>query len=355
MIMRSVSLCLLVLLLTAVAGCSALRSPSATNEPAGELLILGTAQEEYVRGMARAFQLETGITTNYIRLSSGQALDALRSARSAPKFSVLWGGPADGYIAANVEGLLEPYRPRGAAKIPRQYKDEDGNWTGIYVGALAFAVNTRVLAEKELPEPTGWYDLIDPKYRGLISVAHPATSGTAYTMVGTVLQLNNKDVDSGFAYLQALSQNVKAFERAGVTPVELAGRGDVGIAIVFSHDIVAAIEDGASDLKIVFPSEGTGYEVGGMALVRNGPNQAEGRRFMDWALSDRAQELGPLFTAYQIPTNPDAKVPKQSVRLSTVKTIDYDFAWAGENRESLVQRFISTVAPVPAQTSAIGP
>jgi len=66
---------------------------------------------------------------------------------------------------------------------------------------------------------------------------------------------------------------------------------------------------------------------------------------MDWASSARAQELGPLFTAYQIPTNPDAKVPAKSVRLSAVKTIAYDVVWAGESRQLLVERFSAAIAP----------
>jgi iron(III) transport system substrate-binding protein len=340
-------LCVVLLSYMSFTGCSALSTRTSENTSSGELLILGSAEEEYVRGMARAFQLETGITTDYVRLSTGQALDALRADRADPTFSVWWGGPADVYIAGDAEGLLDTYRPRGAAKIPRQYKDEDGNWTGIYVGVLGLAVNTRVLADKGLPEPTSWADLTNPIYRGLISVAHPATSGTAFNMVATVMQLNNKDADAGFAYLQALAKNVQKFERAGAEPARVVGRGDAAIAIVFTHDAIATIEDGATDLKVTIPAEGTGYEIGAMALVKNAPNTAEGRRFMDWALSDRAQELGPIFTAYQIPTNPDAKVPKQSVRLSSIKTIDYDFAWAGQNRQALVDRFSATVAPAP--------
>jgi iron(III) transport system substrate-binding protein len=84
-----------------------------------------------------------------------------------------------------------------------------------------------------------------------------------------------------------------------------------------------------------------------MALVKNAPNSAEGRRFMDWALSDRAEELGPLFSAYQIPTNPDARVPQQSVRLSSIKTISHDFRWAGDHRRELVTRFSISLAPAP--------
>jgi len=321
--------------------------PEPAGEAAGSLLVLGSAEPEYVRGVARAFELETGVRTTYVRLSAGEALARLRAERAAPPFSVWWGGAADGYAAAAAEGLLEPYRPRGGARIPRQYKDAGGHWTGVYVGALAFAVNRRALAERGLPAPVSWADLTRPVYRGRLSMAHPATSGTAYTALATLVQLHGKDVGQGLAYFAALHPNVREYQRSGAAPARLAGRGEVAVGIAFAHDVVAALEDGEHDLEVVFPGEGTGYEVGATALVRNGPDPAAGRRFMDWALGEPAQQLGPLFTAYQIPTNPDAKVPPKSVRLSAVKTIPYDVAWAGEHRQLLVERFAATIAPPP--------
>jgi iron(III) transport system substrate-binding protein len=338
---------ILLVLASALVGCSILPAPRGTAPPTGRLVILGSANEEFVRGMARAFELETGIRTSYVRLSAGQAIETLRAERSAPRYSVWWGGGADAYIAADQEGLLEPYRPRGAAKIPRQYKDDTDHWTGVYVGVLAFAVNTRVLAERGLPMPESWADLANPVYRGQISMAHPATSGTAYTVLATIMQLNGKDVERGFSDLQALHHNIRAYERAGAAPGGVVGTGEAAIGISFAHDIVAAIGEDATTVKIVYPTEGTGYEIGAMALVKNAPDPDSGRRFMDWAMGERAQELGPLFTSYQIPTNPDAKVPRQSVKLSAVKTIDFDFEWAGQNRNALVDRFSATIAPPP--------
>jgi iron(III) transport system substrate-binding protein len=297
--------------------------------------------------MARAFELESGVRTSYARLSAGDALERLRAERFAPSFSVWWGGSADGYIAAAAEGLLEAYRPRGSARIPRQYRDEDGHWTGVYVGALGLAVNARALAERGLLQPASWADLVRPSYRGQIALAHPATSGTAYTTVATIVQLYGRDVEQGFAYLAALDKNVRWYPRAGAAPASLAGRGEVAVGIAFSHDIVAAIQSGYADLKVVFPSEGTGYEIGAMALIKRARDPVSGKLFMDWALGERAQELGPLYTTYQIPTNPDAKVPQRAVRLSSVKTIEYDFDWAGEHRQPLIERFRSQIAPLP--------
>jgi iron(III) transport system substrate-binding protein len=313
----------------------------------GSLVILGTPQEEYIQGVTKAFQAECGINTTYVRLSSGEALAKLKADKASPQFSVWWGGPADGFIAANIDGLLEPYQPKGFERIPTQYKDAKGIWTGIYVGALGVALNMKVLKDKNLPEPASWADLAKPAYKGEISIAHPASSGTSYTFVATQMFLNNKDIEKGFAYLKQFHQNVLQYQKTGAAPARQAGQGEVAIGVVFSHDIVAAIEEGFKDLKIMFPSEGTGYEIGGMALVKGAPDPVAAKTFMDWAITVKAQELGPTFKAYQLPTNPDAKVSDKSVKLDKVKTVSYDFQWAGDNKKAIVDRFSNEVAPQP--------
>jgi iron(III) transport system substrate-binding protein len=342
-----------VILALSVAACV---TPPATGSlgmgqtPPGTLKILGSAEDEYVRGMSRAFELETGIRTQYERMPQGEALDLLREQRDTPEFSVWWGGSAEGYIAANAEGLIEPYKPRGSGKIPTRYKDADGAWTGIWVGVLAFAVvNPSAFAEKGVPEPASWADLANPVYRGRITVGHPASTGTGYTVLATIVQLNDRDVNKSFTYLEALHKNLLGGEylpSSEDTP-KLVPQNEPLVAIAFAHDIVAASQDGTVDVKIVYPAEGTGYEIGGMALVKGAPESDLGKRFMDWALTEKAQELGPLFTAYQIPTNPDAKVPRKSARLTAIKTIDYDFRWSGLSRQTLVARYNRTIAPPP--------
>jgi len=313
----------------------------------GSLTILGTPQEEYIQGIAKAFEAECGIKTSYVRLSSGEAVAKLTADKANPQFSVWWGGPADGFIAANKVGLLEAYKPKLYDKIPANYRDPNGVWTGIYVGALGLAVNTKVLKDKNLPEPVSWAGLTKPIYKGQISMAHPASSGTAYTMVATQAFLNNKDIEKTFAYLRLFHANVLQYQKTGAAPARIAGQGEVAIGIVFSHDIVAAIDEGFKDLKVVFPSEGTGYEIGGEALVKNAPDPIAGKTFLDWALGVKAQELAATFKAYQIPTNPDAKVSEKSVKLSTVKTVSYDFQWAGDNKKAIVDRFSNEVVPAP--------
>lgn len=328
------------LLITGLAGTAAAQE--------GELRVLCTPEEPYCVAMAEAFQGETGIPTSYVRMSSGEALARLRAGAAAPEFDVWWGGPADGQVAAGAEGLLEPYISPNAAAIADAQKAEDGTWTGVYVGALGFCSNQAILDELGLEVPDSWDDLLDPALRSNVSVAHPASSGTAYTTFYTqVIRLGGED--EALEYMTALHPNILQYTKSGSAPGQMAGRGEIAVAIIFSHDCVKNIESGFEDLVVSFPSEGTGYEIGAVGLVANAQYPDNAKAWIDWSLSAPAQEIGPTVGAYQLPTNPDAAVSELSVSLSEVNLVDYDFQAAGEARTELTQRFEDEVAAVPAE------
>jgi len=328
-------------------------SAAESEEPAAELedtlTVLCTPQEDWCQVMVDRFSEEFGVETNYVRLSSGEALARLQAGAEAPEFSVWWGGPADGFVAANADGLLEPYDSPNAEAIPDEYKDPDGVWTGVYVGALGFCSNTAVLDELGVEVPDSWDDLTDPALQGQVAIAHPASSGTAYTALYTqVIRLGGEDEAIEFA--QQVHPNVLQYTSSGAAPAEMAGRGEVAVSVVFSHDCVRNIEAGFSDLEVSFPEEGTGYEIGGVALVAGAPEPNAAKAWIDWVLEAETQEIGPNeASAFQLPTNPDAEVSESSVNLDEVELVEYDFQAAGEAREALTQRFEDEVAAAPAE------
>jgi iron(III) transport system substrate-binding protein len=312
------------------------------------LTVLCTPQEDWCQAMVAAFQEETGIETSYVRLSSGEAFARLQAGADAPEFSVWWGGPADGFVAANAEGLLEPYVSPNAEVVADDQKDADGVWTGVYVGALGFCSNTTVLDELGVDVPTSWDDLLNPDLQGQVAIAHPASSGTAYTALYTqVLRLGGED--EAIEYMQELHPNILQYTSSGAAPAEMAGRGEIGVSVVFSHDCVRNIDAGFSDLEVSFPEEGTGYEIGGVALIANAPEPEAARMWIDWSLTAEAQEIGATTASFQLPTNPDAAVSERSVNLEEVNLVDYDFQAAGEARADLTARFEDEVAAKPAE------
>ena len=227
---------------TLVAGC-AVDDPGTSGGGAakgsGTVVIACTPQEEQCQAMAAAFTKSSGIKATYVRMSSGEGVARLDSAKSKPEFDVLYGGPFDGHVAAAKAGLTEKYVSPNAAKIPDKYKAADGTWTGTYVGALGFCSNKDVLAKLGVQAPKSWADLLDPKLKKNVAIAHPSTSGTSYTAVWTQMVLNGMDEAKTFDYLAKLHQNVLQYSKSGSAPGQMAGRGEVAVGVVFSHDCVS--------------------------------------------------------------------------------------------------------------------
>lgn len=358
---------LLALVLVALAACAPAATPAPTSAPPtaapkatdapkataaptqaalkGELSLLCTPQEEWCQGMKKEFEAKyPGVTVNYIRLSAGEAVTRLRNEKANPQFDIWWGGPIDSAIAAKKEGLLEPYKTDAQANIidPKLMLDSDPtpSWVGIYVGSLGFTTNLNYLkAHPEFKSPTSLDDLIKPELKGQIAIAHPSTSGTSYTFMCTVLQI--KGEAAGWEYMKKFGQNVLIWTKSGAAPVQNVGKGEVAVGVVFSHDIVNGIEQG-NPINLTFPAEGTGYEIGGMAIIKGAKNPALAKAWYDWALLASTQELGKKYHAYQGLTIKGAVPPKPE--LLQVKLINYNFDYCGNNKTAFIDKFSNEIA-----------
>lgn len=332
------SLVILVLLSGALLAACAARQQAST-----EINVLCTPQEEWCQGMKQEFEDKYGITVNYVRMSSGEALARLQAEKDNPQFDIWWGGPIDTYIAAKEAGVLEPYDSPNFKNLidPELYKDADNYWAGIYVGSLGFCTNSNWLAQNPGVEPPkSWDDLLKPEFQGQVMVAHPSTSGTSYTALATVLQL--KGEAAGWDYITKYAQQMGQFTKSGAAPAKFVGQGEGAVCIVFSHDIIHEIDDNKAPLVMTFPEDGTGYEIGGMAIVKGAKHLDAAQNWFDWALSAEGQALGPKYHAYQAPTVKGVELSHPE--LLEVNLIDYDFDWAGQNKKAFVDKFTNEIA-----------
>lgn len=333
----------------ALGGCSVDQAPSTSSgQGGGSITIACGAMEDLCQKWTETFTAETGIEATYVRLSSGETVARLDSAKDNPEFDVWHGGPVDGYGAAAQKGLIEAYDSPSAAPIPDKYKDPQHYWTGVYVGVLGFCSNQKVLDSLGVKAPSSWDDLLNPALKGQISTAHPSTSGTAFTTLWTQVTRLGSD-NAGLDYMKKLHNNVLQYTKSGTAPGQIAGRGEVGVGLVFSHDCVKYREEGMKDLLVSFPQEGTGYEIGGVGLIANSKNAEAAKKYIDWAISPAAQNIGQSVGSYQVLTHPDAKVDERMVKLDEVTLIDYDFAAASQAKPELTARFDEEIAAQPKE------
>jgi iron(III) transport system substrate-binding protein len=328
------------ILLAPLAGCGGDKKPPP--KMTSKIVVYSPVNDEYLKKIATEFTKDTGIEVETVKLSAGEMIARVRAEKNLPKASVLYGGSADGYIQAKAEGLLEKYDSPQAAAIPATMKDSGDYWTGIYIGYIGFVANKKILTELGIPLPLSWNDLLRPELKGKVLVANPGTAGAAYTMLATLVQLQGEP--AAMQYMKKLHGQVKEYPKSAVTAVEMVGKGEAAIGVAFLQDAIRLQEHGMQEIIIGTPREGTGYEIGAVGIVKNGPAQLAARKFIDWALSKKAQEIGQSVGSYQFPALPEAKSPTaaESLRQST-RLIVYDFAWAGKNRKALVEKWNDTV------------
>ena len=292
------------------------------------------------------FTEETGIKIDYIRLSAGEMLTRVEAEKDNPQAALMFGGSTDNYIAAADRGLFEPYQSPELANTPAAYLDPTGTWNPIYVGCIAFACNSDWFKENGYEYPKTWADLLDEKYKGEIIMAHPATSGTAYTVLATLIQL--KGEEGCWEYMTELSKNISQFTKAGSAAPNAVALGEAAIALTFSHDALQLTPEGYH-IELSFPEDGTGFEVGAVALIKNGPadEQENAKKFIDWICSVDGQGSYAENDSFRVPTNTQAPVAEGLVTLDQVPVIDYDAVWASNNKSKYCDEFEEKIVAKP--------
>ena len=304
----------------------------------------------WCQGMAVGFERSTGTKVAVIQKATGEMLAQIKAERANPRGDVWWAGPADSYLQAAEEGLLEEYRSPNVAELYRwaqRISDVSTNRVaGVYGGIIALGYNSEVMTKRKLPIPKCWKDLTNPVYKGEIMLGNPNSSGTAYLMLATLVQVFGED--EAFKYLAEVHKNVNQYARSGIGPMTAITRGETALGSTVLHGVINEIMRGFP-VEPVLPCEGVGYEVGSIAIIKGTHNLAAAKKFVDWALSVDGQKVGLDVKEYAIPTNRSVPLPPQVPKLSDVKVIDYDFAkfGASETRRHLLQRWEQDINALP--------
>jgi iron(III) transport system substrate-binding protein len=209
--------------MVAVAAIALAAAPAAMAQ--GQLNVICSVQADWCNMIQTTFGKTTGIKVNVSIKGSGEALAQLTAERANPKTDVWFGGTGDPHLQAAESDLTIEYRSPNLTQLhswaQQQAEQSRYRTVGIYSGPLGFGYNTELLAKKKLPVPKSWADLLKPIYKGEIQVANPASSGTAYTMIATLVQLMGEE--QAFAYLKELHKNIGAYTRSGTAPISTRG------------------------------------------------------------------------------------------------------------------------------------
>jgi iron(III) transport system substrate-binding protein len=313
---------------------------------AQDLVVYCGVQEEWCQAMMNAFTKETGIKVAMTRKSAGETYAQIKAESGNPKGDLWWGGTGDAFLQAAEDNLLGEYKSPKLGELhpwaQRQAADSGYRVVGIYAGGLGFAVNTEILAQKKVKEPACWADLVKPEYKGEIQIANPNSSGTAYAAIATLVQIFGEN--PAYDYLKQLHANVAQYTKSGAAPAIAVARGEASIGVIFMHDAVVQTQAGFP-VKTIAPCEGTGYEIGSMAMIKGGPNPELAKKFYEFALTVKGQMTADTAHSYQVQSNVATPLSQYAPRLEKIKLIDYDFKKFGATaeRKRLLARWDSEI------------
>lgn len=300
-------------------------------------------QEDEGRILLETFKKKTDQPYEITRMSSGEANYHLLTLGKTG-IDVVLGGPADLHEQLKNKSKSLRYLSPAAGRIPAEYRDSDGYWTGMYMGALSIGVNRAVWQQDPrlaaLPIPQRYEDLLRPELKGKIEIPDPETSGTGYTLLASLAQ--ERGDREAIALMQALKKQSASTTFAGITSAQRLAEGEVAAVVCFLGDQLRFRNSGYSISSFIPPQ--AGWEIGAISILKGGNNTASSKRLVDFMLS-REVQTAYMNTAFSFPVIPDIPV---NPLLAPVKLENlfgaYRFDLAAEHREQLLSRWRAAAA-----------
>ena len=277
--MRSLALTALVLLAACSGGDG--RTVLTIYSPHGKDLL-----EYYERGFEAS---HPAIDVQWVDMGSQEVLDRLRAEKANPQADLWFGAPSEIFGRAAGEGLIEPYTPTWADKVPAEAKDAQAHWFGTYMTPEVIAYNTQAVTAADAPKD--WDEVIDPKWKGKVLIRNPVESGTMRAIFGAILARSIAQTGStaqGWDWLRRLDANTKEYVLNPALLYQKLGRQEGVITLYNMPDIATLEARTKTPVGFVFPKSGTPLLVDAIALVRGSKHAAAAKEFYEYVTTPAA-------------------------------------------------------------------
>ena len=244
-----------------------------------------------------SFVEQTGIRINVLEGKPDALIERINSEGEE--------SPADVFVAVDAGRLwraqeADIFQPVDSevlrSAVPENLREPNGLWYGLTTRSRLLVYNKEAVEPSEL---STYEDLADPKWEGRVCVR---SSGNVYnqSLVGSMVETIGAEATEEWA--EGLVNNFARQPEGGdIDQIKAVAAGQCDVAIV-NHYYWARLakSDDPGDLEAVektdlfFPNQdgrGTHVNISGMGLVKNAPNPENGIAFMEFLVSEEAQQV----------------------------------------------------------------
>ena len=211
--------------------------------------------------------------------------------------------------------LLATHVPPDVQRFAPQYKDPDGQFATWRATLNVMGYNTNLVDAKDAP--SGYVDLLDPKWKGKLVKAHPGYSGTSLTGTYALVKV------LGWDYFEKLAkQGVQQLQSTTAPPKTIAS-GERAV-MVDGNEYNMFIEiDAKSPVKIIYAKEGTPFVASPTAIFASAPHPNAARVLQNFLYTAKVQQLA-VTKGGTRSVHPDVKDPPGRTPLSQIKLLPDD-------------------------------
>lgn len=280
---------------------------AACSEDEPKLVVYNAQHEPLLKELAPAFTEETGIE---VELRNGKDLEMSNQIVAEGKAS-----PADVFLTENspamsqveAAGLFDELPAGILDVIPEQYRPVSGLWTGFVARSTVLVYNTEQVQEADLP--ASLLDLAKPEWKDRISFS--PTGADFQAIVAAVLELEGEEATK--AWLEGIKANGKVYDGNNLV-LEAVDSGEVEVGIVYHYywerdrKENGDVSDQSAQHYFTGGDPGAFVSVSGAGILKSSDMKAEARKFVEFLVEKKGQQVLADSYALEYPLNPEVEL-----------------------------------------------
>ncbi len=298
-----------------------------------QLIVYTSHKEEVYLPIVQEFEAVTGICVTLKTGGTSELFGELKDGVKEGKCDVMFGGGIESYEAA--KEYFMPYSTTERSCLDPEMLSEGNYWTPFTELPLVFVYNNKLLTEEEAP--AGWGELFDDKWKGKVAFADLRKSGTSYTILSTLMQINGETAEKTMEKTANLLDGRFLASSGEVIPKVSDGTFLVGITL--EETAKKKISEGL-DIGMIYPADGTSAVPDGCAMVKNAPHSYNAGRFIDFIVSGVTQQYA-MEEIKRRTVRTDIDLP---LEFPMIKTIDFDLKESAKNESRVFELWDELIA-----------
>ena len=289
----------------ALALCQAGCSRNASAPPVRTVVVYTSQDAIFAEPILKEFERQTGIHVEpaYDAESAKTVglIERLIARRDHPDCDVFWNNEIIQTHRLAGMGLLEAYDSPQAKRIPAQFRDPQGRWTGFAARGRVLIYNTKELGDA--PPPAGLADLTNPRWRGKAAIARPLSGTTLPHMAVLYRAWGPQRLG---AWLDALTANEVGLFPGNAPAKDMVASGERALGLTDTDDAYEAILAGKPVVAIIpDANEGAVLIPNTVSIITHCPHPQEARLLVDYLLCAEVERKLALGPSAQVPLGTD--------------------------------------------------